>query len=122
MSRTLLCCDCIEIASLLSPSLSLPSPLLSLALRTFLCLCLSPSLPPPPPPPPPPPTKPRDNPKDTNSNLPPSQTQLRTSFKMVFYKEGDVIEYRPFGGDVKVGKIDKIETKTGGHVSPFPFF
>ncbi|PWN39661.1 hypothetical protein IE81DRAFT_326315 [Ceraceosorus guamensis] len=35
---------------------------------------------------------------------------------MVLYVEGDVIEYRPFGGDVKTGKIDKIEAKTGGHV------
>lgn len=24
---------------------------------------------------------------------------------------------RPFGGDVKSGKIDKIDVKTGGHVS-----
>ncbi|KAN0063129.1 hypothetical protein ACQY0O_004293 [Thecaphora frezii] len=35
---------------------------------------------------------------------------------MVLYVEGDVVEYRPFGGDVKTGKIDKIEVKTGGHV------
>ncbi|PWN95357.1 hypothetical protein FA09DRAFT_341274 [Tilletiopsis washingtonensis] len=35
---------------------------------------------------------------------------------MVLFKEGDVVEYRPFGGEVKEGKIDKIEAKTGGHV------
>ncbi|EPQ28800.1 uncharacterized protein PFL1_03603 [Pseudozyma flocculosa PF-1] len=35
---------------------------------------------------------------------------------MVLYVEGDVVEYRPFGGEVKTGKIDKIEVKTGGHV------
>ncbi|PWZ00603.1 hypothetical protein BCV70DRAFT_216775 [Testicularia cyperi] len=35
---------------------------------------------------------------------------------MVLYTVGDTIEYRPFGGDVKSGKIDNIEVKTGGHV------
>ncbi|PWN24020.1 hypothetical protein BCV69DRAFT_296323 [Microstroma glucosiphilum] len=38
---------------------------------------------------------------------------------MVLYTEGDVVEFRPFGGDVQTGKIDKIETKTGGHVDIF---
>lgn len=36
---------------------------------------------------------------------------------MVLYVEGDVVQYRPFGGDVKTGTIEKIESKTGGHVS-----
>ncbi|CDS82084.1 uncharacterized protein SPSC_02904 [Sporisorium scitamineum] len=35
---------------------------------------------------------------------------------MAQYFVGDVIEYRPFGGEVKSGKIEKIDVKTGGHV------
>ncbi|WFD04212.1 hypothetical protein MOBT1_002917 [Malassezia obtusa] len=34
----------------------------------------------------------------------------------MFYQEGDIVNYRPFGGDLKKGKIEKIESKVGGSV------
>ncbi|WFD37214.1 uncharacterized protein MJAP1_000156 [Malassezia japonica] len=38
----------------------------------------------------------------------------------MFYQEGDIVQSdRPFGGDLKEGKIEKIESKTGGHVEVF---
>ncbi|WFD48836.1 hypothetical protein GLX27_003507 [Malassezia furfur] len=37
----------------------------------------------------------------------------------MFYQEGDVVQYRPFGGDLKEGKIEKIEPKIGGGVEVF---
>ena len=50
-----------------------------------------------------------------------NQHQLTSLFIPSLRKQFATHTDRPFGGDVKSGKIEKLDVKTGGHVSaPFP--